>query len=250
MQKSSLVVTAALLAFTLAAHAETIFSTGFERPTYKVGGLAGQNGATGNLGKVENTKAASGSQAVQFSALGQSGFGDVDQIFFPTFTPTAGDDTVTVQIEALFTQSSTQGTTFEVLDGFSGDLFLDQLTYMDGTVTIGGADSNVGAVAVTPNTWNTYDLTFDYTTQTATGFVDGTLIGSEPFANVATDLTEADFGINSFPGRGKSKDTDSGYFDNLSVTTSPVSPAPEPSGIVLLGTGLLGAAGMLRKRFA
>lgn len=44
--------------------------------------------------------------------------------------------------------------------------------------------------------------------------------------------------------------TTAGYADITLDITSDVAPTPEPSGIALLGTGLLGVAGMVRRRFA
>lgn len=86
---------------------------------------------------------------------------------------------------------------------------------------------------------------------TATGLHAGDqvydTIGSQAFASAATDLGSVNLEINNVSRR----DTDSAYYDNLTVTSSYTpSPVPEPSSIALLCTGLLGFAGMLRKRLA
>ena len=66
------------------------------------------------------------------------------------------------------------------------------------------------------------------------------------FANDAEDYVYFDSNVTS-PG------VFSGLFGTVSITDvpgGPVSTTPEPSSITLLGTGLLGMAGVLRKRFA
>jgi len=65
------------------------------------------------------------------------------------------------------------------------------------------------------------------------GTVDGTFVGME---DLPANVSDFDYNDDTF------------VFTN--VTVSDPTPTPEPSSFALLGTGLLGAAGVLRRKFA
>jgi hypothetical protein len=72
----------------------------------------------------------------------------------------------------------------------------------------------------------------------STGSNDGSAIyigieGSTPITSVTFDTDSGDFGINQ-----------------LTLGGSSVSPVPEPSSLLLLGSGLAGLGGMLRRKLA
>jgi hypothetical protein len=69
----------------------------------------------------------------------------------------------------------------------------------------------------------------------------GTYIGMEDLpVDSLHPLTGTDLDYND----------DTFVFTDVSVTTNQLSATPEPSSFVLLGTGLIGAAGILRRKFA
>jgi hypothetical protein len=240
--RPSLLVAAVLTLSSFSLHATTLYSTGFESPTFTPGALAGQGGffnASGNSGSVESGVARSGTQGVVFDSSTDtstaSGAQSEIAVAITPFVASPSDETVDVQIAAQFS-SSNNNTNYNILALFASNGFFTQVLYSNGQVTYGS-----GAVAVSAGAWNVYDLELDYTTQMGTAFINGTAIGSETFAISAQDLSAILFGINSVPTG------DSAYFDDLSVTASAV---PEPSSLALLGTGALALVGAARRRLS
>jgi hypothetical protein len=90
------------------------------------------------------------------------------------------------------------------------------------------------------NLAGTEDLTFKATSQTILSSLQIMLAG-ELFEN-GLPLAPATLGFSENP-QGSSNTEDA-------VTTSSIAGVPEPSGIVLLGTGLLALAGLVRRRLA
>jgi hypothetical protein len=107
----------------------------------------------------------------------------------------------------------------------------------------------------------TYDLSFDLigsgrgeTTSTTVSFGNY----SQTFVLTSGDITSGVV-VNqavtiaggptqlTFTNNGISDPNIGAVLDNVSITTP--SPTPEPSSLMLLGTGILGAAGMMRRRF-
>ena len=125
----------------------------------------------------------------------------------------------------------------------------------------------VQTVSTTPGT--NYDLSFWVgnisgsiwgTTSTVEVQINGTSVGSETNSTPGTTLTWEQFTTPfmatgatttiAFDNLDPSTDNSNGL-DNvdLEVATSP-SPTPEPSALVLFGTGLLGLGGFARRRIA
>jgi hypothetical protein len=224
------------LVFLPALRAGVVFSTGFEAPTYTTGKLAGQNGWFGStVGVVESGVAYTGTQAVEFNSAGTSG----QNLTYlgPPLVPDAGDLEVTLQVAAMFSSSGTS-TNWDVLTVYNSSAdFMDQLLVNGGDdATLGLASTAVGSVVITKGVWNVFDLELNYSTQTASAYVNGTFIGSGAFATASNGLGYAGFGINSAPG------TQLGYFDDLLIET------PEPGSAALLLAPIIFGAFLLRKR--
>lgn len=71
----------------------------------------------------------------------------------------------------------------------------------------------------------------------STGVPPGTYVGFDDQLLTLIPSADLDYNDNSFA------------FTNLSVSNPNPSPVPEPSSLALLGTGALGAFGVLRRRF-
>jgi hypothetical protein len=144
----------------------TVYQTGFESPTYSLGALNGQDGwfDMPSQAAVENTTVFAGGQAAGFNATGLTGqtlgghsltydatglqFVDMTGEFYlsPTGTPTNWD------VAGFF--------------GKSGG-FIDQLVVFNSSVAELGTNVFLGNVPVSKGVWNSFEMTFDYTTSSA-----------------------------------------------------------------------------------
>ncbi len=209
------------LTFPVVASANVVYATGFEPPSYTTGALAGQGGWSGAPGIVETATVFAGTQAVGFDATGVSG-----QAYNGTPVPSIGQGSVERVTEEFFVSAS--DSSWEVLGVFGDAGFLGQLVVNNDHVKLGLASTAVGSVAVTDGAWHSYTMDFNFLTDVQTAYVDGTLIGSGPFATPGTLLTGIVMGINFANGTATSQ----AYADDLSIDV------PEPSSLVLLGSGL------------
>jgi uncharacterized protein (TIGR03437 family) len=209
-----------------AADAQVLFQTGFEPPTYLPGPLSGRDGWSSPAnGTVQAQTVSTGSQAVQFDPAGltgQSGFNHGISYSSTNNLSTLVKIQVDFQVSVAGNQSDWEGIS---VDGGSG--FLGQLTTASGNFGLGLANTRVGAVPVVRGVWHHLELDLDYHAQVLTAYVDSVMIGTGPFANPATTLTQIGMGVNSAPG------TDLGYFDNVSVTAvNPAPPSINSGGVV------------------
>ena len=202
-----------------------LFQTGFEAtdsPPYSLGQLAGQNGWAGSLGVVQNGTVFGGTQAVQFNAALASG----QTLVSHSLSDPQPETEVVYEIE--FQQSANGSPSFwdaVVAVGNAG--FLGQLVVTQtGNVILGNATTSTGSLPVSRGVWNDFQLVVNYSAQTITGYVNGSLVGSLPFSNSSTTVSAVGFGINFGPG------ADSGFFDNLSVVSTPaLAVSPNPSAL-------------------
>jgi hypothetical protein len=255
----------ALFTFTLtfssiSAFAGSIFSTGFESPTYTVGNLGSQGGwaefnPSDSFQTVETGTVNSGLQAVYVgtnqTATAQSGIYHTDTL--------SGGPLIDLSAD-LYIFSSTTESGWQ----FAGTGAVSTLTPFIGgfdlssTGSLGTSDTIDGITAGFPvlgtfnlNTWNHVDLLFNFTTQTYTLSLNGTVIGS----NLAFcgDNGPCTSGIPIAEGQFSSffdvfaslTSNDLGVIDNVSLSS--VS-APEPSTYALTGIALLAGAVVLRRR--
>jgi hypothetical protein len=234
-------VFAVTLSVAVPAHAGTLYSTGFEGPTYTTGNLAGQDGWAifgSHTTLVENTLVKSGLQAVSVdgSGTGQSGPYRSDFSTGPLVSLSAD-----IYIASSTSQSGWQ------FGGLGSGLapFLGGVDLHPGgqVVAISSGYPVIGTFAY--NTWNYFNILFDLNAQTYSVFENGIQLASN-VAMCGDNSICAGAHVNSF-GSGIfdtfGGGNDKGYIDNYSV-----SEVPEPSSLMLLGTGLAGFAGVIRRK--
>ena len=240
-------LSAAALIFSSSASAQTLYSTGFENPPFTTGSIAGQDGwqvvGTANAAQIENTKAESGSQAVEvipaLNSSSQAGPYHVDST-----AASMVDLSADIYLASSSNQSEWQFAGLaSTLSPFLGGIDV----FPDGSIrTITAGFPIVGTW--TYNAWNHVDLLFDITDQTYSLSIDGSLIASN-IPNCGdngpcTGGQRANYGAGTFDTFGTEANNDIGYMDNYSVAV-----VPEPATTTLfLVSGL--AISILKARKA
>lgn len=152
-----------------------------------------------------------------------------------TFTATADPSNLINEGGGIFALSPSIPVSFSIAGGLSG-VFTDSLQlFVNQTSNIAGIGDN------------TNDFALLYTSNPAFAAYElgaiGATSGPSIFNNFATDLGEAVYGTN----QGGLDLTAAGTSTFSAVDTSAV---PEPSSLMLLGTGALGALGVMRRKFS
>ena len=184
--------------------------------------------------------------------LSASGFASASTIDFTGLTGVSGE-TFSSFTENGYTVAATTGSILEAIqpvgNGFIGDP-LPSIYTADGTVTVtkvGGGSFDFDGVdfANYSGPKGTYTIK-GYSGSTLDYSLSGTVTGA-PGVFDAYGLTETSVSVTSVVIGVIDRDTDN--IDNI-VLSAPVSATPEPSSLMLLGTGILGLAGAARRRLA
>ncbi|MEZ5323720.1 MAG: hypothetical protein R3F19_01435 [Verrucomicrobiales bacterium] len=256
----------ALLSLGSSALAATVFDTGgFESPLNTAGNLTGQPATLGGGGTSNWVQTPGTSTAVVQSGVVQAGSQAVlltrgsnsDQRF-----AVAGLSPVTASFTTVFaewdmyvptpTAALPQGSFgpmfgFEAYDDSTGPALLVGSLFVDqGTRDILYQAAGTGFLTptgsfVSYDTWNEFELKFDYATDTYTFYLNDNLLGSSGFVDGGDQFTDGNIsGLAAAGDPGSLALTGEAYFDNLIVTV-----VPEPSAMVHF---LVGCCGMFFRR--
>ncbi len=192
-----------------ASHSQVLYQTGFEPPGFAVGPIGVQDGwSSQSAASVQSATKFAGAQALQFNPTGLAG-GHVTG-HGVTYS-SVGNSARLVRITANFQVSLTGvPTAWSVLIGRSATTFLCQVFVGGGNFQLGLQSSLVGSIPIVRGQWQRAQLDLNFATKTCSAFVDGALLGSGPFPNVA-DFARLEVGINSSPG------TDRAFWDDIVV---------------------------------
>lgn len=242
-----------LAVFSVAASAETLFSTGYEPPTYSVGPLDGQDGWDAqffDVAEVTSDFSRSGFQSLEFGV-------DVTNEFAQRAGSFSTSEPIVMLRQAVYIDGPDEDALipdgfFIRAVGFSGDNpdntedggFLGQLTVVNGEgplglgANLGLAEEAIGFVPVEVGDWFVLEHVLNLATQTQEAYVDGQFIASAPFVNPATEVSGVEIVVLNAGNHTV-------YLDDLSVTA-----VPEPSTLSLLAVAGLFSLRLRRQRRA
>ena len=245
-------VLAALLIMTAAVscYAGTLYATGFENPPFVPGPINGQGGwfvfsasSQASDPAIETVLVKTGLQAV-----GIDGFvaGQTGPVYAPNYVAPILDMSADIY---LVSSSSESGWQFASIGlgglGFAGGI---DVGANNSIVAITGNNTTVIGTW-TRDAWHHVDLVLNYSSQTYSVILDGATIGSGlafcgDNSGACNGALVTTMGWDVFDTFGNGNDF--GAMDNFSIST----PVPEPGTLIMLGTSLLGLAGLARRKFS
>ncbi len=224
------------------ATAGVLYATSYEGPEYTAGALTGQNGWANSFGldaTVNSGIARTGSRSLEIRQLsGQDPFGLTVRVgpYSTTMPQVSVEHSIYLSGSTGWNPPATFLSPLS-LGGENG--FIAQLPVVNGTHVQFGTSN----VPIVTDTWIDLKLLLDFPSQTASAFVNGTNIGSLPFASAATQLSQVElwhvFDNTSFSNPGPSNPF---YVDDLRI-----SAVPEP-GTWALMLLTIPAAWLIRRR--
>jgi hypothetical protein len=221
------------------AFSTTLFSTGFEASE---GYTAGTNLGTvspwnildsnpANF-EISNAMANGGTQSIAYDTA--PNFGNGWAWVSLSYDPGSTSEQILQGSVDIFLTDDAQGNSVFGLGGYDSTGSLVGGLFVDGTDL--NLDDQVGTTSggtVSLNSWNTFMVQLDYSTNTLTGFLNGSQVATSTFDGTTVtdfDLFAAATAFNA------------AAFDNYNVSSAPV---PEPASLAVLA---LGGIAMLRRR--
>jgi hypothetical protein len=240
-----LTAAAATLCFlTTGAFAATVYQT----PTITTGLLSGQDNWSGSgsgaTTVVETSVVHSGSQAVIVTPGTGNNFG----VQHADAANLSGSSILSVSDYVNFssTGSATYWTPVGTFYSAGGNILLNVDTSGQIVLSINGNNTGTG-VHVSTGTWNQLGMVINYATGTVTAYDNGIAAGSAAF-NDSTDLNLTTFQFYSQPNGAVTPQV--AYFDDVSITTSTVTPEPASALSALAGISALGLLRRCRRQLS
>jgi hypothetical protein len=243
----------AFASLSVSASAASIFSTGFEPPTYSLGNLSGQDGwsifnPADSFDTVQNVNVKSGTQA---AFVGTNQVGTAQTGMFHTDT-LSGSPLIDFNADLYIYSSSTESEW--QFAGINPGQFIggvDLFPTVGPTDTIAAITAGFPSIgSLTLNSWNNFDFLYNFSTQTYSIRLNGSLLAANvPFCGDAgpcagAPIAEAQF-QSFFDVFASITSNDLGAVDNWSISSVAI---PEPATFGLTGIVMLAGALALRRR--